>query len=182
MFEKFASPRRSGFRKHCSCQNVLTSIVEKAKKSLDNKQVYGALLTDLSKAFDCLPYRLLISKLHAYGLSILFCKLIASYFTERQQRVSIGNCKSAWLTVKGAPQGSVIGPFLFNVFVKDLVKYLEDQCDVYNYADDNTAGTSVDTIDSLCRSLQRTAGVMLSWFDLNYMKANPEKFQFIFVW
>ena len=102
LFEKFASPRLSGFRKHYSRQNVLTSVVtvEKAKKSLDNKQVYGALLTDLSKAFDCLPYRLLISNLHAYGLSMHSCKLIASYFTQRQQRVRIGNCKSSWLTVK----------------------------------------------------------------------------------
>ena len=72
-----------------------------------------------------------------------------------------------------------MGLFLFNVFVNDLVKDLDDKCDVDNFADDNTAGTSADTIDSLYRSLQRIAGVMLSWFDLNYMKANPDKFQFI---
>ncbi len=57
-----------------------------------------------------------------------------------------------------------MGPFLFNVFVNDLVKYIEDKRDVYNYmnyADDNTAGTSADTIDSLCRSLQRISGVVV---------------------
>ncbi len=50
---------------------------------------------------------------------------------------------------------------------------------MFNYADDNIAGTSADTIDSLCRSLQRIAGDMLSWFDLNYMTANPKKFLFL---
>ncbi len=57
--------------------------------------------------------------------------------------------------------------------------YVEDKCDVYNYAHDITTRTSADTIDSLCRTLQWIAGVMLSLLDLNYMKANPEKFQFI---
>ncbi len=76
-----------------------------------------------------------------------------------------------------------MGSFLFNIFLKDLVKYLEDKCDVYNYAYDNTAGTPADPIDSLCPSLQTIAGYimyMLSWFDLNHMKENPGKFQFIF--
>ena len=69
-----------------------------------------------------------------YDFFVYTTKLIASYFTQRQQRVRIGNCKSAWLTVKkGAPQGSVMRPFLFNVFVNDLGKYLKDKCDVYNY-------------------------------------------------
>ncbi len=106
-------------------------------------------------------------------------KLISSYFTEREQGARIGNCKKTWLTInKGAPKGSVMAPFLFSVFANDLVKYLEDKCDVYTYPD-NTTGTSADTIHCLCHRLQRIAGVSLSWFDLNYMKANPGKFQFI---
>ncbi len=74
-----------------------------------------------------------------------------------------------------------MGPFLVNVFLYDLVKYLEDKCDVYNYDDDNTSGTSAGRIDSQCFSLQRIGGDMLSWYDLNYtcMKANHEKFQLI---
>ena len=157
---------------------MLRSIVERQKK----KEVYGAVLTDFSKAFDCLPRRLLTSKPHAYGLSMHSWKLISSYFTEREQRARIGtcNCKRTWLTInKGAAQGAVMARFLFSVLANDLVKYLEDKCDVYNYPDDNTAGTSADTIHCLCPRLQRIAGVTLSWFNLNYMKANPGKFQFI---
>ena len=68
-FEPMLSPYLSGFRKHHSCQNVLMKFVEDCKLNLDNSKVGGAILTDLSRAFDCLPHRLLTAKLHAYGVS-----------------------------------------------------------------------------------------------------------------
>ena len=86
LFEKFASSGLSEFRKHCRWQNQVTSIVEKAKNSLDNNEVYGVPLMDLSKAFLFLPYRLLILELHAYGLSSQSCKSIASFFSPRGSR------------------------------------------------------------------------------------------------
>ena len=85
-----------------------------------------ALLTDLSKAFDCLPYRLLICKLRAYGLSVNACELLKSYFCERKQRVKLGDKYSDWLGLsKGVPQGSLMGPFNFNIFSNDLLLLLE---------------------------------------------------------
>ena len=65
-----------------------------AKLSMDNRNVTLALLTDLSKAFDCLPYKLLLSKLHAYGVDRNACWIILSYFTDRKQRVKLGDCLS----------------------------------------------------------------------------------------
>ncbi len=83
------------------------------------------LLTDLSKAFDYLPYQLLMCKLNAYGFSRDVCKLIMSYFTSKKQRVKVGGCKSSWRTLsKGAPQGSIFDPFLINIFQNDLVRIL----------------------------------------------------------
>ena len=68
-----------------------------------------ALLTDLSKAFDCLPYRLLICKLRAYGLSVNACEILKSYFCERKQRVKLSDKYSEWLGLsKGVPQGSLM--------------------------------------------------------------------------
>ncbi len=103
------------------------TFVEDCKAAVDDKKVYGAILKDLSKAFDCLPYRLLISKLRAYGLTAKWCMLIVRYFSDRRQLVKIGNHKD-----------SILCPFMFNAFQNDLMLKLEDGCNIYNYADYNT--------------------------------------------
>ena len=82
----------SGFRKAHGCQDVLLNFTNNAKLSVDNRNVTLALLTDLSNAFDCLPYKLLLSKLHAYGVDRNACLIILSYFTDRKQRVKLGDC------------------------------------------------------------------------------------------
>jgi hypothetical protein len=96
----------------------------------------GALLMDLLKAFDGLPHALLIPKLRAYGVSFDICQLLASYLSNRWQRVKIANTRSSWReTSKGIPQGSGLVPLLFNVFINDIcyfVKYTK----LLNYADD----------------------------------------------
>ena len=179
-FDNVFSPYMSGFRKRHSCQNVLVKYVENCKNSLDKNKVYGTLLTDLSKAFDCLPPRLLITKLQAYGVSEASCMLIANYFKGRSQRVKIGNTKSEWLQInKGCPQGSRIGPLAYNIFSNDLLLLIQDHCDIYNYADDNSIGCSGESTEEVVQKLQMVASLMLNWFDSNYLQANRNKFQFI---
>ena len=179
-FDRVASPHLSGFRKPHNCQSVLLSIVEKCKTAMDNNKVYGAVLTDLSKAFDCLPHRLITTKLKAYGLSANACMLIANYFTGRKQRVKIGGNRSEWMTLfKGAPQGSIFGPFIFNLFQNDLLFLIERLSDIFNYADDNTVGCSAESVQEVAIALQEATKVMLGWFEANYMQANPAKFQVI---
>ena len=78
-----------GFRNLMNAQNCLTFMVEMWRKTLDKFQKCGILLTDLSKAFDCLVHDLLIAKLHAYGFDYLSLKLIYSYLTGRKQRVRV---------------------------------------------------------------------------------------------
>ena len=78
-----------GFQELMNAQNCLTYLVETWRKGLDNSNKYGVLLTDLSKAFDCLPHDLIIAKLQAYGFDYLALKLIHSYLTGRKQRVRV---------------------------------------------------------------------------------------------
>ena len=137
-------------------------------------------MMDLSKAFDCLPHDLLIAKLHAYGLDYKSLNFIHSYLSNRKHRVRVGSSYSNWLPLLfGVPQGSILGPILFNVFVNDLFFFVNED-DLCNFADDNTlhkiASTLVEVIDALKVDLQ----IILTWFRHNYLVANPEKFQMLF--
>ena len=107
-----SSKFQCGFRKGYSTQDYLLAIVENNKKALDQGNEYGVLLTDLSKAFDCLPPDLIVAKRHSYGFSIESLKLINSFSTEHKQRVKMNDQFSSWLDiVVGVPQGSILGPF-----------------------------------------------------------------------
>ena len=180
-FEDFhMSPYISGFRKHHDCQNVLLRFNECIKSHLDNNEVAGAVLTDLSKAFDCLPHDLLLCKFYNYGVDTHSCKLIASYFKDRYHRVKLVGHKSEWLLPKkGAPQGSHFGPFAYNVHTNDLIMLMATLCDVFNYADDNTICCYGKTVDTVKQDLQSKIMYMTEWFKSNEMKVNVDKFQMI---
>ena len=88
-------------------------------------QYVAAVLMDLSKAFDCLPHDILLDKLSAYGMSTDSVSLLESYLSNRKQQIKINGILSSWSDIqKGVPQGSILDPLLFNVFINDIFYFV----------------------------------------------------------
>ncbi len=169
------------YRKKYSCDHILIRLVESWKEALENDRFVGTILMDLSKAFDCIPHGLLICKLHAYGLSEDACLFLSSYLCGRFQRVKVADGRGNWEPLKkGIPQGSCLGPLIFNIFINDLFLFIK-KCELYNYADDNTLSVSGSTMDFVIEALKTDTENAVNWFTINFMQANPEKFQVMYM-
>ena len=138
MTENALSVFQCGFRKKYCSQHALIAMIEKTRKILDKGGIFDALLTDLSKAFGCMTHDLLIAKLHALNFDMNALNSIFDYLTGRKQRVKLNSSFSLYLDIfQGVPQGSILGPLLFNIFLCDLFLFVEE-VDIMSYADDNT--------------------------------------------
>ena len=177
-FENLLSPFLCGFRKGFSTQHCLIVMLERRKKGLDSGKVAGALLTDLSKAFNCLHHELLIAKLQAYGFDDRALSYVYSYLSDRKQRTKINGAFSVWCDImSGVPQGSILGPLLFNIYLNDIF-YFTTGTEITNYADNTTPYTIKVDIESLIETLQNDISIIIKWFQDNYFKLNTDKCHF----
>ena len=173
------SKNQCSFRKGYSSQHCLVAMIEKLKKSLNSKGSFRALLTDLSKAFDCIPHELTIAKLDTYVFDLKALILVFNYFRNRKQRAKINSSYSDWSDLLfGVPQGSILGLLLFIIFICDLF-YFEENVDLASYADDNVPYCASLDIQTTINTLQDSSAKLFDWFSKNSMKANADKRHFL---
>ena len=176
---KYLNSGLCGFREGFSAQHCLITMTEKIKNVLDKGGIGGALLTDLSKAFDCIQHDLLIAKLHAYGFNMKSLKLLNNYLYNRKQRTKINSTFSEWVNIIfGVPQGSILGPLLFNIYINDIFLFKEET-DITNYADGNTPFVCCSNETEVINKLKHDSEIFIQWFKDNGLKLNEDKCKLI---
>lgn len=162
-----------GFLKGRSCLTNLITLREEVTASIDRGSPVDIVYLDFSKAFDKVPHRGLILKLRALGLPKLTVEWIKEWLSNRTQRVVVRGCSSSWSPVtSGVPQGSVLGPLLFIVYVDDLQADLSGN--ILKFADDTKIYREVQT-KSDCTKLQQDLQRLSDWVETWKMKLNPLK-------
>ena len=143
-------------------------MLETWKEATDNNKAFRALLTDLSKAFDCLSHDLLIAKLHGYGLDLATLKILQDYLTNRKQRTKVDSFYSAWEKILSrVPQGSILGPLLSKIFMRDMFLTLKTTS-FTGYADDNTSFVVTENTINVKPALKDIGENLIKWFSDNH--------------
>ena len=170
-------PFQSGFRPKHSCQTALTHFTDQLLGAINRKAMNGVVFLDLRKAFDLVDHRILLEKLKVYQVSPNTLDFFKSYLADRKQAVLLNNCLSyEGVVTRGIPQGSVLGPLLFNIFLNDLPLVISSpdiMCD--QFADDCSLLMSETSLTRINNQLQASLTKVNTWCYNNHMILNPEK-------
>ena len=176
-FAPSLSPNLSGYLTGHSCCTALLKMVEDWRLSLDNREAVATLAIDLSKAFDSVCHGLLIAKLRAYGFTDQALELMSNYLKDRRQRVKLDGIYSDWKPTKvGVPQGSLLGPLLFNIYINDLNLQVTNSS-LRLYADDTTEYASDASPPVLEYIINSDLHILSTWLRQNYLQINASKTQ-----
>ena len=151
------------FRRNPGCVTQLLTVLHDLSKTLDAGQESVLLYLDFSKVFDSVPHNLLLDKLLLYGIDGPLYSWFSDYLHSRYQRVHIEGFFSNWVNVSsGVPQGGLMGPFLFLIFINDLPKTVSDEAVIALFADDAKCSRSVND-SSACTNFQHDINKLYDW-------------------
>ena len=165
---------QAGFRRGYSTGTCLVDLLEDIYQGVDGGDVSGVLFLDLKKAFDTVNHDILINKLHKYGIRWSAQSWTRSYLSGRSQVTRVGATRSAPLPVMcGVPQGSILGPLLFSLYINDLPYYIPAKLNLY--ADDTAITVFGKTGQELKTKLENSSTVLSIWFRQNRLSLNTKK-------
>lgn len=175
---KLLHERQFGFTKGRSTLDAGTKLISFILDAWESKHDALGVFCDLSKAFDCVHHDTLLMKLEYYGIAAQALSLIASYLADRGQRVAVSDVKSSGSLIKlGVPQGSILGPFLFLIYVNDLPYVIQRQTsnEVVLFADDTSLLFKTKRGSSDLSAVNYALGLVSNWFAVNNLVLNPSK-------
>ena len=177
---KILSAQQFGFLKRHSTSHSLTCLYEKLIQNLENKLDTAVLFVDLKAAFDTVDNEILIDKLEHYGIRYKTLKLLTSYLHNRKQFVKCGQIESTVLSVLcGVPQGSVLGPLLFILYINDIFNC--SSFDPVLYADDAALIISAKTLKKLNQNIKKESNSFFEWLNANKLTLNYKKTKYMIV-
>jgi hypothetical protein len=172
---------QSGFRENHSCESAIQCILGNWRKMAEDDKITIAVFLDFKRAFETIDRKLLLQKLKKYGFSDCSLKLISSFLSDRKQYVYVNGKKSKEIDVDiGVPQGSVLGPLLFILYINDLPKQLRDIL-VKIFADDTLLSVSASSYAEAARKMNRALVIVDAWLKLNKVKLNAKKSKFLII-
>ena len=172
---KLLSDSQYGFRANSSTSLALTESIEEITNAIDHKLHSVGIFIDLKKAFDTINHNILINKLERYGIRGLVLHWVRSYLSNRKQFVKLGDyCSSCLDIVCGVPQGSVLGPKLFILYINDICK-VSKLLKLVLFADDTNIFCSGDDLAELLKDLTEEIIKLKNWFDYNKLSLNLAK-------
>ena len=174
------APLQFGFRKKVSVEDAVLFFTESVQQEIQDGKIVHAVLLDLSKAFDSLSHEILLSKLKSLGFSFSAINFINSFLSDRMQQVSLNGVKSDWIELKqGVPEGTILGPLLFNLYVNDLTGQITEDARIIQYADDCLLFCSHQDPDIALQCLQTNILKLESYFKSHRLNLNGSKTEFI---
>ena len=177
--KKLLYPLQFGFRTNHSTEISLLHIIERIQKSLDNGQVACGIFLDLQKAFDTVDHSILLAKLRYYGIRGKVYDWFKSFLSDRSQYVSIGNVKSdVSFVIHGVPQGSVLGPLLFLIYINDMNNAINFSS-IFHFADDTNMLNCSRNLKQLSKQVNIDLKQILHWLNANKISLNASKTEFV---